>query len=106
MTFLLRTSAVSADAALLFPMLRAAAFGVDPPRVAMLSYSTGASGSGAEVEKVGGSPTFVYQACIVSDGSTCASLAECRHPVRLSSHDARDAALAIAQVRGLAQQKR
>lgn len=30
----------------------AAAFGVDPPRVAMLSYSTGASGSGAEVEKV------------------------------------------------------
>jgi phosphate acetyltransferase len=30
----------------------AAAFGVDPPRVAMLSYSTGASGRGAEVEKV------------------------------------------------------
>jgi Phosphate acetyl/butaryl transferase len=31
----------------------AAAFGVRPPRVALLSYSTGASGSGAEVEKVG-----------------------------------------------------
>lgn len=31
----------------------AAAFGVQPPRVALLSYSTGASGSGAEVEKVG-----------------------------------------------------
>ena len=31
----------------------AAAFGVDPPRIAMLSYSTGVSGSGAEVEKVG-----------------------------------------------------
>ena len=30
----------------------AAAFGVDPPLVAMLSYSTGASGSGPEVEKV------------------------------------------------------
>ena len=31
----------------------AAAFGVTPPRVAMLSYSTGASGSGEQVEKVG-----------------------------------------------------
>lgn len=30
----------------------AAAFGVDPPRVALLSYSTGSSGSGDEVEKV------------------------------------------------------
>jgi phosphate acetyltransferase len=30
----------------------AAAFGVDPPLVALLSYSTGVSGSGPEVEKV------------------------------------------------------
>lgn len=30
----------------------AAAFGVDPPRVALLSYSTGSSGSGDDVEKV------------------------------------------------------
>ena len=30
----------------------AAAFGIDPPLVALLSYSTGASGSGPEVDKV------------------------------------------------------
>lgn len=36
----------------LYVTYRADAFGVDLPRVAMLSYSTGASGSGAEVEKV------------------------------------------------------
>ena len=30
----------------------AAAFGIDPPLVALLSYSTGVSGSGPEVEKV------------------------------------------------------
>ena len=31
----------------------AKAFGVAPPLVALLSYSTGVSGSGPEVEKVG-----------------------------------------------------
>ena len=30
----------------------AAAFGIEPPRVALLSYSTGASGSGDDVQKV------------------------------------------------------
>lgn len=30
----------------------AAAFGIEPPRVALLSYSTGTSGSGDDVQKV------------------------------------------------------
>ena len=47
----------------------AAAFGVQPPRVALLSYSTGASGSGAEVEKV---RPAARQAHASSGSATCA----------------------------------
>lgn len=49
----------------------AAAFGVRPPRVALLSYSTGASGSGAEVEKVRPAARPV---CEAGTGQPCALL--------------------------------
>lgn len=41
----------------------AKAFGITPPRVAMISYSTGSSGMGADVEKVAKATELVKQRC-------------------------------------------